>query len=92
MIALAPGTEAAGRSIPEPDCDIPVRVYRPLRPGPGPRPLIVYFHGGGFVFGDLRPGDWLCSSVAAQALAEICAGQSAALNAQERQAPKEPAV
>jgi len=44
------------------------------------------------VFGDLRPGDWLCSSVAAQALAEICAGQSAALNAQERQAPKEPAV
>src|SRR5215475_1945020 len=64
--ALAPGTEVAGRSIPGPDCDIPVRVYRPLRAGPGPRPLIVYFHGGGFVFGDLRLGDWLCSSVAAR--------------------------
>src|SRR6516164_1256765 len=64
--ALAPGTEAAGRNIPGPDCDIPVRVYRPLRAGPGPRPLIVYFHGGGFVFGNLRMGDWLCSSVAAR--------------------------
>jgi acetyl esterase len=64
--ALAPGTEATSRSIPGPDCDIPARVYRPLRTGPGPRPLIVYFHGGGFVFGDLRMGDWLCSSVAAR--------------------------
>ena len=64
--ALAPGTEVAGRNIPGPDCGIPVRVYRPLRAGPGPRPLIVYFHGGGFVFGDLRLGDWLCSSVAAR--------------------------
>src|SRR6516164_413948 len=63
--ALAPGTEAVGRSFPGPDCDIPVRVYRPSRARPGPRPLIVYFHGGGFVFGNLRMGDWLCSSVAA---------------------------
>jgi acetyl esterase len=62
--ALAPGTEAVGRSIPGPDFDIPARVYRPLRAGPGPRPLIVYFHGGGFTFGNLRMGDWLCSSVA----------------------------
>src|SRR5215475_10878255 len=63
--ALAPGTEVAGRNIPGPDCDIPARVYRPLQAGPGPRSLIVYFHGGGFVFGNLRMGDWLCSSVAA---------------------------
>jgi acetyl esterase/lipase len=41
-----------------------VRVYRPVRSDSGVRPLIVYFHGGGFVFGDLRLGDWLCSSVA----------------------------
>jgi acetyl esterase len=42
---------------------IPVRVYTP--PGTAAaRPLIVYFHGGGFVFGDLRGGDWICGEVA----------------------------
>jgi acetyl esterase/lipase len=62
---VAPGIEAADRAIPGPGGDIKVRVYR--RPGPagsGTRPLIVYFHGGGFVFGELRMGDWLCSQVA----------------------------
>ena len=66
--SLAPGTEAADRSIPGPDGDITVRVYRSRRAGtaPGKRPLIVYFHGGGYVFGELRMGDWLCSAVAAR--------------------------
>jgi acetyl esterase len=40
-----------------------VRIYRPDAPGAA-RPLIVYFHGGGFVFGDLRGGDWMCGTVA----------------------------
>jgi acetyl esterase/lipase len=62
--AVAPGTVTADRTIPGPGGDLPVRVYRPVRPNSGVRPLIVYFHGGGFVFGDLRLGDWLCSSVA----------------------------
>ncbi len=31
-----------------------------------PRPLVVYYHGGGFVFGYLRMGDWLCGQVAAK--------------------------
>jgi acetyl esterase len=56
--------------------DVPVRVYRRSGPStssgtgvsPGAegtgRPLIVYFHGGGFVFGDLRGGDWICGTVA----------------------------
>jgi len=50
--------------------DVPVRVYRSSA-GSGTgvgsgtaRPLIVYFHGGGFVFGDLRGGDWICGTVA----------------------------
>ena len=63
--AVAPGTVVKDRTIPGPGGDITVRVYRPVRPNSGARPLIVYFHGGGFVFGDLRLGDWLCSSVAA---------------------------
>jgi acetyl esterase len=42
---------------------IPVRVYTPAGAATA-RPLIVYFHGGGFVFGDLRGGDWMCGTVA----------------------------
>jgi acetyl esterase/lipase len=61
---VAPGTEVSNRSIPGPGGDIPLRVYRPVRAASGPRPLVVYFHGGGFVFGELRMGDWLCSQVA----------------------------
>jgi acetyl esterase len=44
--------------------EIPVRVYRPAGAAAGDRPLILNFHGGGFVFGDLRLTDWMCSSVA----------------------------
>jgi len=62
---VAPGIEASDRSIPGPGGDIPVRVYRdPGTGGSGTRPLILYFHGGGFVLGELRMGDWLCSQVA----------------------------
>ena len=42
---------------------IPIRVYTPPGRAAG-RPLVVYFHGGGFVFGDLRGGDWICGEVA----------------------------
>ncbi len=63
--ALAPGIETSDRTIPGPDGDIMVRVYRSRQAAPGRRPLVVYFHGGGFVFGELRMGDWLCGCVAA---------------------------
>ncbi len=60
---VAPGTEVTDRTIPGPGGDLPVRVYRPASRGDG-RPLVVNFHGGGFVFGELRLSDWLCSRVA----------------------------
>jgi acetyl esterase len=63
---VARDVAVSGRSVPGPDGDIPVRVYRPARVAAGPRPLVVYFHGGGFVFGDLRMGDWVCGNVAAR--------------------------
>ena len=44
--------------IPGPAGDLPVRVYTPA--GRGPFPLVVFFHGGGWVLGDLmrltKPG------------------------------------
>jgi acetyl esterase len=40
------------------DVDLPVRIYSPG--GPGPFPVVVYFHGGGFVLGDLETGDAHC--------------------------------
>ena len=61
---VLPGTEVADRAITGPAGDIPVRVYRAARAAAGPRPLILNFHGGGFVFGDLRLADWMCSSAA----------------------------
>lgn len=37
---------------------IPLRVYTPA--GPGPFPILVFFHGGGFVLGDLEMVDQMC--------------------------------
>lgn len=49
-----PMAEVATRRVPGAGGDLPVRVYRP--PGlSGPRPLMLYFHQGGCVIGDL---DW----------------------------------
>src|ERR1700743_1874823 len=54
----AGATKTAG-VIPGPGGDLPVRVSR-AEPGPeaATRPRVVYFHGGGFVLGALRMGDW----------------------------------
>ncbi|TLF96750.1 alpha/beta hydrolase [Nocardia cyriacigeorgica] len=41
-----------------------VRVYRPAASSAGPVPLIVFAHGGGFVFCDLDTHDGLCRSMA----------------------------
>ena len=42
-------------------------------PGGGPFPGIVYFHGGGFVIGDLETHDPLCRQIAARTGAVVCA-------------------
>jgi acetyl esterase/lipase len=62
---LAPGIESHDLTVDGPAGRIPVRVYRPAEASLGDRPLILNIHGGGFVFGDLRLSDWMCSSVAA---------------------------
>ncbi len=49
------------RSIPGPDDELTLRLYQPCA---GPRPALVFFHGGGWSFGDLDSHDhvcrWLC--------------------------------
>lgn len=42
-------------AIPGPLGDIPAHVYTPM--GPGPFPVAVYFHGGGFVIADTKVYD-----------------------------------
>ncbi len=41
-----------------------VRVYQRDHPAAVRRPLVVNYHGGGWVLGGLDSADWLCSSVA----------------------------
>lgn len=63
---VVPTVRAADRRVPVGDGDVRVRVYHPRAAANGPRPLIVYFHGGGFVFGDLNQGDWIAGTAAAR--------------------------
>ena len=46
------------RTIPGPASDIPVRIYTPE--GRGPFPMLMNFHGGGWVIGDLDTADYQC--------------------------------
>lgn len=48
--------EISDRTIPTAERAVPVRVYRPAGPA-GPRPGILYLHGGGFMLGDLDSSD-----------------------------------
>ena len=50
-----PVGEISERTIPGPAGDIPIRIYRPT--ADGPHPLIMLFHGGGWVVGDLDSED-----------------------------------
>ena len=53
------------RSIDGPGGEIPIRLYDP-RTDDEQRPLLVYFHGGGFVVGSLDTHDGVCRKLAAE--------------------------
>jgi acetyl esterase len=53
----------ADRTVPGPAGDLPVRVYTPQ--GEPPFPIVVFFHGGGWVVGTLDTYDPLCRALAA---------------------------
>ena len=45
----------------------PLRVYRSRDGGPRRRPVVLNFHGGGWVSGDARQSEWWASSMAVEA-------------------------
>ena len=63
----APQPVAATRDLmaPGPGGPIPLRLYRPLGSAAATRlPLLVYYHGGGWVLGDIETHDVVCRHLA----------------------------
>jgi acetyl esterase len=56
-------------TIPGPGGEIPIRVYWPREDGP--LPVLVFYHGGGWVIGDLDTSDRLCRMLSNRASAVV---------------------
>jgi len=68
-VALVRDLQADG-----PHGTIPLRLYRPLGAAPDAvLPVLVYYHGGGFVIGDLDTHDVLCRELANGATCAVVA-------------------
>lgn len=59
------GIKKENREISTKGNSIPIRIYKPLKKGPFP--VMVYFTGGGWVFGDLDSADNVCSYISKNA-------------------------
>ncbi len=66
--APRPIREVSDRVIVGPAGDIPIRVYRPAS---GILPALVYFHGGGWVIGNLDTHDGTCRDLAAESACAV---------------------
>lgn len=53
--------------------EIGARIYTPVAAGSAALPALVYFHGGGFVLGDLDTHDTLCRALAAETGCKVIA-------------------
>ena len=69
------------RAVPGPTGDTPVRVYTPANRGPFP--IIVYFHGGGWVIGSIETHDALARHLAN-------AAECVVMSVDYRRAPEDP--
>jgi len=58
--------ELVDRTIPGPGGPLPIRLYRPQGAAQGPRGILVYYHGGGWVVGDIASYDKVCRYLAAK--------------------------
>jgi acetyl esterase len=70
----ASGVTATDCSVPSGSGPLGVRIYRPAGQEGHRLPVIVAFHGGGWMFGDLDTARWLWSHVAARVPAVVVAG------------------
>ena len=59
--AVTPVNRVEDREIPGLAGNIPIRMYNPE--GDGPFPLLMFFHGGGFVSGSIERHDPLCRNI-----------------------------
>ncbi|MDG4810248.1 alpha/beta hydrolase [Micromonospora sp. WMMD1120] len=59
---VEPVTEVRDERIPGPAGELPLRVYRPARPGP--LPTLLYFFGGGWTLGGIDTADGICRRLA----------------------------
>jgi acetyl esterase len=60
--APEPVARVEDRTLPGMDGGIPARIYVPA--GKSPLPVLVYFHGGGWVIGDIESSDGFCRALA----------------------------
>ena len=51
-------------AVPGPGGPIPIRIYTPVAAGRDPMPALIYYHGGGFVIGNIETHDGLCRLMA----------------------------
>lgn len=63
-VEVPPVANVENRTIPVKDGEINIRIYTPS--GEGPFPLFVYYHGGGWVLGNLETSDAGCRLLAEQ--------------------------
>lgn len=87
LVSMMPKTDAEiggtrDIEIPGESHKIPARIYTPSEPD-GSLPAILFFHGGGFVIGDIETYDAVCRG--------LCAGSGAAvISVAYRLAPEHP--
>ena len=71
--AMAGGTQPIGSVRGLAVGDLPARLYVPTTAAPEPAPLLVFFHGGGFMYGGLDSHDATCRLLAEQAGVRVLA-------------------
>jgi acetyl esterase len=83
-LPVPPVDQVADITVPGPVGALRARMYRsPGVNGAGSQPALVYFHGGGFVFGDIETHDELCRTLCVHA-------QVTVISVEYRLAPEDP--